>query len=134
MDSGVADTASEDGRSISRASKKTSSDLQTLRDPSHYEELNVIGNGAYGTVYRARDKTTDTIVALKKMRFSLTEDGVPMANAENERCHFIWCLSMYTKISPHTSKSVHHQGCLKIESSTSFGKYSVGWISYTVTE
>ena len=35
--------------------------------------------GAYGTVYRARDKTTDTIVALKKMRFSLTEDGVPMA-------------------------------------------------------
>ncbi len=35
--------------------------------------------GAYGTVYRARDKTTDTIVALKKMRFTLTEDGVPMA-------------------------------------------------------
>ena len=35
--------------------------------------------GAYGTVYRARDKTTDSIVALKKMRFTLTEDGVPMA-------------------------------------------------------
>ena len=34
--------------------------------------------GAYGTVYRARDKSTDTVVALKKMRFSLTEDGVPM--------------------------------------------------------
>ncbi|CAB4055690.1 CDK6 [Lepeophtheirus salmonis] len=49
--------------------------LQTLRDPSHYEELNVIGNGAYGTVYRARNKTDDTIVALKKMRFSLTEDA-----------------------------------------------------------
>ena len=35
--------------------------------------------GAYGTVYRARDKTTDSIVALKKMRFTLTEDGVPMS-------------------------------------------------------
>ena len=50
-DSGVADTASEDGRSASRAStsKKTSStsDLQPLRDPSHYEELSVIGNGMY---------------------------------------------------------------------------------------
>lgn len=60
-------------------SSSSNVDLQTLRDPSHYEELNVIGNGAYGTVYRARDKGTDTIVALKKMRFSLTEDGVPMA-------------------------------------------------------
>ncbi|TRY68636.1 hypothetical protein TCAL_08885 [Tigriopus californicus] len=53
--------------------------VSPLRDPSHYEELSVIGNGAYGTVYRARDKSTDTIVALKKMRFTLTEDGVPMA-------------------------------------------------------
>ena len=30
-------------------------------------------------MYRARDKSTDSIVALKKMRFTLTEDGVPMA-------------------------------------------------------
>jgi serine/threonine protein kinase len=103
-DSGVADTEDVAGRShpttsrsrnigarprtsthatsqtASTASTSSSNvDLQTLRDPSHYEELNVIGNGAYGTVYRARDKSTDTIVALKKMRFSLTEDGVPMA-------------------------------------------------------
>ena len=51
-DSGVADTASEDGRSASRASaaskKMSSSDLQPLRDPEHYEELSVIGNGKHG--------------------------------------------------------------------------------------
>ncbi len=45
----------------------------------HVNEYGVSFSGAYGTVYRARDKTTDLIVALKKMRFTLTEDGVPMA-------------------------------------------------------
>ena len=37
-------------------------------------------------------------------------------SGENERCHFIWCLSMCTKISLHTSKSVHRRACHKIES------------------
>uniref|UniRef100_A0A182NJH3 cyclin-dependent kinase n=1 Tax=Anopheles dirus TaxID=7168 RepID=A0A182NJH3_9DIPT len=47
---------------------------------SNYEELGVIGTGAYGTVYRARDlKNSGTIVALKKVRVALTEDGVPMS-------------------------------------------------------
>ncbi len=36
-------------------------------------------SGAYGTVYRARSKDTDEIVAMKKVRFTMTEDGVPMA-------------------------------------------------------
>ena len=35
--------------------------------------------GAYGTVYKAKDRLTGNIVALKTMRFLLTEDGVPMA-------------------------------------------------------
>lgn len=43
-----------------------------------YENLNIIGTGAYGTVYKARNKTNDTYVALKKIRVPLTEDGVPL--------------------------------------------------------
>lgn len=35
--------------------------------------------GAYGIVYRARDQTTGNYVALKKIRISLTSDGVPMS-------------------------------------------------------
>ena len=35
--------------------------------------------GAYGTVYKASDKVTGDIVALKQIRFVLTEDGVPMS-------------------------------------------------------
>ena len=72
--SGTASAASTTSTSSSNV------DTHTLKDPyAHYEELDLIGNGAYGTVYRARDKSSDTIVALKKMRFNLTEDGVPMA-------------------------------------------------------
>ncbi|KAJ6641067.1 Cyclin-dependent kinase 6 [Pseudolycoriella hygida] len=48
-------------------------------DIDGYEELNVIGTGAYGTVYKARDrKNANQIVALKKVRVALTEDGIPM--------------------------------------------------------
>lgn len=36
--------------------------------------------GAYGTVYKARDLANPgRIVALKKVRVALTEDGVPMS-------------------------------------------------------
>lgn len=49
----------------------------TPSDMKGYEELLTIGRGAYGTVYKARDKNTGNIVALKKVVVSLTEDGIP---------------------------------------------------------
>jgi len=48
-------------------------------DVSQYRELNPIGTGAYGTVYKAQDLKSNTIVAMKKVRIALTEDGVPMS-------------------------------------------------------
>ena len=42
-----------------------------------YEDLNLIGNGAYGTVYKARDSNTGLIVALKRVRVPATSDGLP---------------------------------------------------------
>jgi len=51
-----------------------------LGDSSHYEEIALIGNGAYGTVYKARDTSNDgQMVALKKVRVPLSEEGVPMS-------------------------------------------------------
>ena len=35
--------------------------------------------GAYGVVYKAQDLKTEEIVAMKKVRIALTEDGVPMS-------------------------------------------------------
>ncbi|XP_030746467.1 cyclin-dependent kinase 4 [Sitophilus oryzae] len=45
---------------------------------STYEAINKIGRGAYGTVYRARDKQSGQEVALKKVCIPLTDDGIPM--------------------------------------------------------
>jgi len=57
----------------------TTSRNNIMRTPEHYEMIDQIGKGAYGTVYKAKDRLTGNIVALKTMRFLLTEDGVPMA-------------------------------------------------------
>ncbi|XP_073305257.1 probable serine/threonine-protein kinase At1g09600 [Primulina huaijiensis] len=39
------------------------------RSAESYEKINKIGQGTYSSVYRARDLTTDKIVAMKKVRF-----------------------------------------------------------------
>ncbi|CAN6440947.1 unnamed protein product [Victoria cruziana] len=42
-----------------------------------YEKLEKVGEGSYGKVYRARDRRTGQIVALKKTRLRDDEEGVP---------------------------------------------------------
>ncbi|KAI5066975.1 hypothetical protein GOP47_0017503 [Adiantum capillus-veneris] len=42
-----------------------------------YEELEKVGEGTYGKVYRALDRRTGRWVALKKARLEIDEEGVP---------------------------------------------------------
>lgn len=42
-----------------------------------YEKLDKIGEGTYGVVYKARNKLTGEIIALKKIRLEQEEEGVP---------------------------------------------------------
>ncbi|TPX32823.1 hypothetical protein SmJEL517_g04112 [Synchytrium microbalum] len=44
----------------------------------HYERLNQVGEGTYGTVYKARDKRNQALVALKKVRIEPDKDGFPI--------------------------------------------------------
>lgn len=43
-----------------------------------YERLNSIEEGSYGVVFRARDKETGDIVALKKLKLDEEKHGFPI--------------------------------------------------------
>jgi len=42
-----------------------------------YEKLGKLGEGTYGVVYKAQDKTTKEIFALKKIRLESEDEGIP---------------------------------------------------------
>ncbi|KAJ3070333.1 Cyclin-dependent kinase catalytic subunit [Podochytrium sp. JEL0797] len=42
-----------------------------------YEKIEKIGEGTYGVVYKARDRSSGAIVALKKIRLETEDEGVP---------------------------------------------------------
>ncbi|CAL9072328.1 unnamed protein product [Musa acuminata var. zebrina] len=44
---------------------------------SQYEKVEKIGEGTYGVVYKARDRLTNEMIALKKIRLEQEDEGVP---------------------------------------------------------
>ena len=52
---------------------------QLFRSAKQYEEIAIIGRGAYGTVYKARNtQKDDEIVALKQITVQASDEGMPM--------------------------------------------------------
>ena len=48
-----------------------------LMNQDRYQKLDKLGEGTYGVVYKARDKMTSEIIALKKIRLEYEDEGVP---------------------------------------------------------
>lgn len=42
-----------------------------------YEKVEKVGEGTYGVVYKARDRSNNDIIALKKIRLEQEDEGVP---------------------------------------------------------
>ena len=53
--------------------------------PENYEILHKIGQGTYGTVYRARDMTDQGIVAIKKILLDDRDEGIPVTTLREAR-------------------------------------------------
>ena len=43
----------------------------------NYEQLEKIGEGTYGKVYKAKDRITGEVIALKKIRLEAEDEGIP---------------------------------------------------------
>jgi cell division cycle 2-like protein len=52
--------------------------IQSSRSVYCYERLNQIEEGSYGVVFRARDKESGDIVALKKLKLEEEKNGFPI--------------------------------------------------------
>ncbi|KAG1049449.1 hypothetical protein G6F46_004556 [Rhizopus delemar] len=73
----------EPEESVPRPKRPVQTAYPYLRECRHvdcYERLNHIEEGSYGIVYRARDKETGDIVALKKLKLQLTQGGFPVTS------------------------------------------------------
>ncbi|GAB4840576.1 hypothetical protein Ancab_021345 [Ancistrocladus abbreviatus] len=60
--------------------QRTVNMLQGCRSVDEFERLNKIDEGTYGVVYRARDKKTAEIVALKKVKMEKEREGFPLTS------------------------------------------------------
>lgn len=59
--------------------------LQGCRSVNCYERLNQIEEGSYGVVFRARDRLTGEIVALKKLKMDQEKNGFPITSLREIR-------------------------------------------------
>ena len=48
-----------------------------MTDMENFQKIEKIGEGTYGVVYKAKDKITNQLVALKKIRLEVESEGVP---------------------------------------------------------
>lgn len=54
--------------------------ITACRSVDNYEKISRIQEGSYGVVYKARDKNTNEIVALKRVKIDNNQEGFPLTS------------------------------------------------------
>ncbi|XP_078492047.1 LOW QUALITY PROTEIN: uncharacterized protein LOC100184330 [Ciona intestinalis] len=73
--------------------------IQGCRSVDEFQCLNRIEEGTYGVVYRAKDKKTDNVVALKRLKMEKEREGFPITSLR-EVC---------------TLLKAHHPNCVRVQ-------------------
>jgi serine/threonine protein kinase len=55
----------------------SASQLSQPTKMERYQKLEKIGEGTYGVVYKAKDRITGEVIALKKIRLEAEDEGIP---------------------------------------------------------
>jgi hypothetical protein len=55
----------------------TKNQSYSKRTMERYQKMEKIGEGTYGIVYKAKDRVTGEIIALKKIRLEAEDEGIP---------------------------------------------------------
>lgn len=83
--------------------------LSSSKNVDDYEKINRIEEGSYGIVYRAKDKRTGRIVALKKLKLENEKDGFPVtALREIHTLKLVSHPNVVEVISVATTESLRH--------------------------
>jgi len=86
-------------------------DTMAAKLNERYKKLEKLGEGTYGVVYKAEDRTNGGFVALKKIRLEVEDEGVPstalreisllkeLRHKNIVQCVRLWCGSVSCSVS-----------------------------------
>lgn len=109
-----AEAQREKTRRVPRQRGMSLSGQHSRRSLDSYAKMDQIGGGAYGDVFKARDKETGEVVALKKVRLENEKEGFPVTALREIKflfqAHHANIVSLKEVVTSRASESTRNKG------------------------